>query len=122
MRRNAVVMLFTALLFSGQAAATSQSLHLGGSQGSDVNSEYGAGGGYAPAGRNNTGVVVEMPPEAWTQGQNSNQPPCLRCCTWENRSYTEGSVVKMEGVLLQCRRDERSVGTNNLTWQTLHQN
>ncbi|WP_067701380.1 DUF1496 domain-containing protein [Erwinia sp. ErVv1] len=121
MRKNAVVMLFAALLLSGQAAATSQSLHVGGGQGSDVSSGYGSGG-YVPAGRNNTGVVVDMPPEAWTQGQNSNQPPCLRCCTWENRSYTEGSVVKMEGILLQCRRDERSVGTNNLTWQTLHQN
>ncbi|MEI2264290.1 DUF1496 domain-containing protein [Erwinia sp. CGal63] len=67
----------------------------------------------------NADVVVDMPPEVWTQGQNNNQPPCLRCCTYENRSYTEGSVVKMEGVLLQCRRDEQSYGTNNLIWQTV---
>ncbi|WP_380178827.1 DUF1496 domain-containing protein [Kalamiella sp. sgz302252] len=67
----------------------------------------------------NADVVVDMPPEVWTQGQNNNQPPCLRCCTYENRSYTEGSVVKMEGVLLQCGRDEQSYGTNNLIWKTL---
>ncbi|WP_312045402.1 YnjH family protein [Erwinia sp.] len=66
----------------------------------------------------NADVMVDMPPEVWTQGQN-NQPPCLRCCTYQNRSYTEGSVVKMEGVLLQCSRDEKSYGTNNLIWQTV---
>lgn len=60
-------------------------------------------------------VVVDMPAEAWTQGQN-RQPDCLRCCIYENRSYTEGAVVKAEGVLLQCTRDEKSLGTNNLIW------
>ncbi len=66
----------------------------------------------------NTDVVVDIPPEAWTQRQN-NQPPCLSCCTYQNHSYTEGSVVKMEGVLLQCVRDEKSFGTNNLIWRTV---
>ncbi|AXF75724.1 YnjH family protein [Erwinia tracheiphila] len=67
-------------------------------------------------------VVVDMPPQAWTQGQsNTSQPPCQRCCTYENRSYTEGAVVKMEGVLLQCVRDEHSYGTNNLVWKLLKQ-
>ncbi|GLR09175.1 hypothetical protein COO59_03115 [Mixta theicola] len=66
----------------------------------------------------NSDVVVDMPPEVWTQGQNRSQnPPCLRCCIYENRSYTEGAVVKAEGVLLQCVRDEKSLGTNNLIWR-----
>ncbi|WP_261643595.1 YnjH family protein [Erwinia mallotivora] len=70
-----------------------------------------------------SGVVIDMPPQVWTQNQNSNnnQPPCQRCCIWQNRSYTEGSVVKMEGVLLQCARDEQSFGTNNLIWKPLKQ-
>ncbi|MDR7342635.1 hypothetical protein J2X14_001039 [Pantoea alhagi] len=69
-------------------------------------------------GNMNSDVVVDMPPEVWTQGQNRSQnPPCLRCCVYENRSYTEGAVVKAEGVLLQCVRDEKSLGTNNLIWR-----
>ncbi|WP_313655709.1 YnjH family protein [Pantoea sp.] len=64
----------------------------------------------------NTDVVVDMPPEAWTQAER-RQPGCLRCCIFENRNYTEGAVVKSEGVLLQCARDEHSLGTNNLIWK-----
>lgn len=64
----------------------------------------------------NTDVVVDMPPEAWTQAER-RQPDCLRCCIFENRNYTEGAVVKSEGVLLQCARDEHSLGTNNLIWK-----
>jgi len=65
----------------------------------------------------NTDVVVDMPPEVWTQGQNQNQSPCQRCCIYENHSYTEGAVLKSEGVLLQCARDPQSLGTNNLIWR-----
>ncbi|MCS4497059.1 MULTISPECIES: YnjH family protein [Pantoea] len=68
------------------------------------------------AGGTNTDVIVDMPPEVWTQGQNSQQN-CLQCCIFENRNYTEGAVVKSEGVLLQCARDEKSLGTNNLIWK-----
>ncbi|MDU4093697.1 MAG: DUF1496 domain-containing protein [Pantoea sp.] len=69
-------------------------------------------------GNMNSDVVVDMPPEVWTQGQNRSQnPSCLRCCVYENRSYTEGAVVKAEGVLLQCVRDEKSLGTKNLIWR-----
>jgi Protein of unknown function (DUF1496) len=63
-------------------------------------------------------VVVDMPAEVWTQGQN-RQANCVRCCTYENRSYTEGAVVKAEDVLLQCTRDEKSLGTNNLIWKII---
>ena len=70
------------------------------------------------AGTVNSDVVVDLPPEVWTQGQNRSQnPPCLRCCIYENRSYSEGAVVKAEEVLLQCVRDEKSLGTNNLIWR-----
>ncbi|MDQ1214721.1 YnjH family protein [Pantoea anthophila] len=71
-----------------------------------------------PPGNNgvNTDVVVDMPPEAWTQAER-RQPDCLRCCIFENRNYSEGAVVKSEGVLLQCARDEHSIGTNNLIWK-----
>ncbi|MGD9424944.1 DUF1496 domain-containing protein [Pantoea sp. NSTU24] len=71
-----------------------------------------------PQGNNgvNTDVVVDMPPEAWTQAER-RQPDCLRCCIFENRNYTEGAVVKSEGVLLQCVRDVHSLGTNNLIWK-----
>ncbi|WP_130835158.1 YnjH family protein [[Erwinia] mediterraneensis] len=61
-------------------------------------------------------VMVEMPAEVWSQGQN-RQVNCPRCCIYENRSYTEGAVVRAEGVLLQCARDEQSLGTNNLIWK-----
>lgn len=84
----------------------------------DNNRDYDNEGESTRSGNTNADVVVDMPPEVWTQGQN-NQPPCLRCCSYQNRSYTEGSVVKMEGVLLQCVRDEKSFGTNNLIWQTV---
>ena len=64
----------------------------------------------------NTDVVVDLPPEVWTQGQRRQQE-CARCCIFDNRNYSEGSVVKSEGVLLQCARDEQSLGTNNLIWK-----
>ena len=67
----------------------------------------------------NTDVVVDMPPEVWTQGQNNQQSNCLQCCTFENRSYSEGAVVKAEGVLLQCGRDEKVMGTNPLIWKNI---
>lgn len=83
--------------------------------GNNGSGEYGSGNNGGSVG--NSDVVVDMPPEVWTQGQNSQNPPCLRCCTYENRSYSEGAVVKAEGVLLQCVRDEKSLGTNNLIWR-----
>ena len=67
----------------------------------------------------NTDVVVDMPPEVWTQGQNRQQNNCLQCCIYENRSYSEGAVVKAEGVLLQCARDEKVLGTNPLIWKII---
>lgn len=90
----------------------------GNGDGNDYGNGNDNGNGNGNTGGPNTDVVVDLPPEAWTQGQN-RQTPCQTCCTYQNRSYTEGSVVKMEGVLLQCSRDEKSWGTNNLIWKTV---
>ena len=66
--------------------------------------------------RGNADVVVDMPAETWTQGQN-RQLNCMKCCIFDNRYYTEGAAVKAEGVLLQCARDEQAYGTNTLIWK-----
>ncbi|PLY37629.1 MULTISPECIES: YnjH family protein [Pectobacterium] len=73
----------------------------------------------AQANRGGADIVVPVPPEVWGAGtavreQNNN---CLRCCVYENRNYSEGAVVKVEGVILQCVRDKQTLGTNNLIWQ-----
>ncbi|RPE03157.1 DUF1496 domain-containing protein [Candidatus Pantoea deserta] len=88
-----------AALISGAAAA---------SPSHSRQQEYNAGG--------NADVVVDMPPEVWTQGQN-RAPDCQQCCIFDNRVYSEGAVVKSEGVLLQCARDEKVLGTNPLIWK-----
>jgi len=77
----------------------------------------GHGNNNGNNGGGNAAVVVDMPPEGRTQGSRNSQPPCQRCCIYENKSYTEGAVLKSEGVLLQCVRDEQSLGTNNLIWR-----
>jgi hypothetical protein len=79
-----------------------------------ISSGQGHGGNSSGG---NTDVVVDMPPEVWTQGRNNNQSSCQNCCIYENQSYTEGAVLKSEGVLLQCARDPQSLGTNNLIWR-----
>ncbi|MBJ7220728.1 MULTISPECIES: DUF1496 domain-containing protein [unclassified Brenneria] len=72
--------------------------------------------------RGATDIVVPVPAEAWgagsaTRGQNN----CMRCCVYENRNYSEGAVLKIDGVILQCVRDKQTLGTNNLIWQPLKQ-
>lgn len=75
------------------------------------------------ANRTGADIVVPVPAEVWGSGttvreQNSN---CMRCCIYDNRNYSEGAVVKSEGVLLQCVRDKQTLGTNNLIWQIVKQ-
>ena len=135
MKAGALFLLAGSLLFSQPILAAGDGWHLSTGNSDSVNDsgrvdnngqryrhdsqrDYEDERDSSRSGDSNTDVVVDMPPEVWTQGQN-NQPPCLRCCSYQNRSYTEGSVVKMEGVLLQCVRDEKSFGTNNLIWQTV---
>ncbi|AUQ25447.1 hypothetical protein DZS_18730 [Dickeya ananatis] len=78
-------------------------------------------------GTTNTDVVVPVPPQVvWGNGGNAGgnvqretQVNCMSCCIYQNRSYSEGSVVRAEGVLLQCQRDKGNLGTNNLVWRIL---
>ncbi len=61
-------------------------------------------------------VDVHVPPEVF-DNRGNNSTPCNRCCIYENRNYSEGAVVKTDGVLLQCQRDEKALSTNPLVWR-----
>ncbi|KHT14972.1 YnjH family protein [Pectobacterium brasiliense] len=77
----------------------------------------------AQANRGGTDIVVPVPPEVWGAGTTVREQnnTCLRCCVYENRNYSEGAVLKVEGVILQCVRDKQTLGTNNLIWQLVKQ-
>ncbi|BBQ84267.1 TPA: DUF1496 domain-containing protein [Kluyvera ascorbata] len=63
-------------------------------------------------------VEVNVPPEVFSNNASSQRAqPCARCCMYEDRNYSEGAVIKAEGVLLQCQRDERAISTNPLVWR-----
>ncbi len=62
-------------------------------------------------------VQVNVPSEVFTSGGQQNSQPCNQCCIYEGQTYSEGAVIKTEGVLLQCQRDERTVSTNPLIWR-----
>ena len=65
-------------------------------------------------------VDISVPPEVFsTQGQRA--APCNQCCIYQDQNYSEGAVVKAEGVLLQCQRDERAISTNPLVWRRVKQ-
>ncbi|MCS3429526.1 YnjH family protein [Klebsiella sp. BIGb0407] len=66
---------------------------------------------------NGADVGIIVPPEVFTQ-QGAGQPtPCLQCCIYGNKSYTEGAIIKTEGILLQCSRENQVLSTNPLIWQ-----
>lgn len=76
------------------------------------------------ANRNNgIDVVVPVSPEILNNtggySNNDSNVNCPRCCIYDNRSYSEGAVVKAEGVLLQCSADKNVLSTNNLKWVVL---
>ena len=72
----------------------------------------------AQADRIRPDVEVNVPPEVFTSsGQNQTVQPCNQCCIYQNQNYSEGAVVKAEGVLLQCQRDEKTLSTNPLVWR-----
>ncbi|EOX7392704.1 DUF1496 domain-containing protein [Enterobacter quasiroggenkampii] len=76
----------------------------------------------AQADRIRPDVEVNVPPEVFSSsGQNQTVQPCNQCCIYQNQNYSEGAVVKAEGVLLQCQRDERVIGTNPLVWRRVKQ-
>lgn len=70
----------------------------------------------ANADRHFPGVEVDVPPEVFTHGGQRTQA-CSACCIYENKNYSEGAVLKVEGVLLQCQRDSHTVSTNPLVWR-----
>lgn len=63
-------------------------------------------------------IEVNVPPEVFSSGGHaSRSQPCIQCCVYANQNYSEGAVIKTEGVLLQCQRDERTLSTNPLVWR-----
>lgn len=85
-----------------------------------------AGNATSTMGATNTEVVVPVPPQVvWGNGAatttHESQPHCMSCCIYQNRNYSEGAVIKAEGVLLQCQRDKTNLGTNNLLWRILRE-
>lgn len=70
----------------------------------------------AQADRLRPDLEVNVPSEVFTTRGDST-PPCSQCCIYENKNYSEGAVVKAEGVLLQCQRDEKTLSTNPLVWR-----
>jgi len=76
----------------------------------------------AQADRIRPDVEVNIPPEVFSSsGQNQTVQPCNQCCIYQNQNYSEGAVVKADGVLLQCQRDERAISTNPLVWRRVKQ-
>ncbi|WP_437430552.1 DUF1496 domain-containing protein [Yokenella regensburgei] len=62
-------------------------------------------------------VEVNVPPQVFSSGGQQNAQPCNQCCIYEGQTYSEGAVIKTEGILLQCQRDERTISTNPLVWR-----
>ena len=65
-------------------------------------------------------VEVNVPPEVFSAGGQRPQP-CNLCCIYQDQNYSEGAVIKAEGVLLQCQRDERTLSTNPLVWRRVRE-
>ena len=55
-------------------------------------------------------VEVNVPPEVFSSGGQSAQP-CTQCCVYQDQNYSEGAVIKAEGILLQCQRDDKTLST-----------
>ena len=67
-------------------------------------------------------VEVNVPPEVFSNNNSSQRvQQCTQCCIYENQNYSEGAVVKADGILLQCQRDERAISTNPLVWRRVKQ-
>jgi len=63
-------------------------------------------------------IEVQVPPEVFSSGGRTQRTqPCLQCCVYADQNYSEGAVIKTEGVLLQCQRDESTLSTNPLVWR-----
>ncbi len=70
-----------------------------------------------PAGaRSAPDVEVKIPAQSLERTRDRTAS-CSRCCLFEDRNYSEGAVIKTEGILLQCQREQGAVGTNPLVWR-----
>lgn len=76
-------------------------------------------GSYAD-GRWGSSVDVNVPPEIFSSSGQRPQP-CNQCCIYQDQNYSEGAVVKAEGVLLQCQRDAHTISTNPLVWRRVRE-
>lgn len=74
----------------------------------------------AQADRIRPDVEVNVPPEVFSSSGQRSQP-CNLCCIYQDQNYSEGAVIKAEGVLLQCQRDERTLSTNPLVWRRVRE-
>ncbi|WEP51236.1 YnjH family protein [Cronobacter dublinensis subsp. beijingensis] len=61
-------------------------------------------------------VQVNVPEEVFSTGGQRPQQ-CIQCCVYQDQNYSEGAVIKADGVLLQCQRDEKTLSTNPLVWR-----
>lgn len=61
-------------------------------------------------------LEVNVPSEVFSTTGRQAQP-CVQCCIYANQNYSEGAVIKENGVLLQCQRDEKTLSTNPLVWR-----
>jgi hypothetical protein len=76
--------------------------------------------GGAQAERYGSSVDVNVPPEVFSSSGQRAQP-CSQCCIYQDQNYSEGAVVKAEGILLQCQRDDKTISTNPLVWRRVRQ-
>lgn len=45
-----------------------------------------------------------------------------RCCVYQDRFYSEGSIVSVaDGILLMCKNDPNTFGAGSLRWERLFQ-
>lgn len=61
-------------------------------------------------------VEVNVPAEVFSSGGQRAQD-CNQCCVYQDRNYSQGAVIKVEGLLLQCQRDDKTLSTHPLVWR-----
>ncbi len=70
----------------------------------------------AAADRYRPDVDVNVPAEVFSSGGQRAQR-CDQCCVYQDQNYSEGAVIKAEGVMLQCQRDDKTLNTHPLVWR-----
>lgn len=70
-------------------------------------------GAYA---KNGADIGVIVPSEVFNAPKTA-PVSCLQCCLYDNKRYSEGAIIKAEGILLQCSRDKQVLSTQPLIWQ-----